>query len=165
MMLFVAAAAAAQIVTVPPEDYAVTYGFEVQGGLQRVLQSDDDRLVIEARRPTSVAEPSAEVIFVATCPVQSPSLVTVQLEAQCTGMPVLQKVEFYNFARSRWEVVDERPAPRFDTIMGMQGKSPPAEYVEQGTRKMRVKIGYHDRGVTFIAWSGEFDQLLWGIVP
>jgi hypothetical protein len=165
MTLLVAIATVTQIVTVPPEDYEVTYGFEVQGGLQRILHSDDDRIVIEARRPTSVAEPSAEVVFRATCPVQTPSLVTIQLEAQCTGTPVIQRVEFYNFARSRWEVVDERPAPRFDTIMGMQGESAPAEYVEQGTRKMRVKIGYHDRGVTFIAWSGEFDQLLWGIVP
>lgn len=165
MTALAAIAMAMQIVIVPPESYKVTFGFELQGGLFRILHSDDDRLVVEARRPTSVAEPSVEVVFESTSPVQTPALVVVQVEAQCSGTPVMQRVEFFNYARGTWEVVDERDAPRFDTVMGMRGESPPAEYVQPGTRKMRAKVGYYDRGVTFLSWTADFDQFIWGIVP
>jgi len=156
---------ALQIQFVVPERYEVTHGVELQGGIRRVQFSDDDRLIVEARRPLTVAEPSVQVVFEATSPSEAPKELGLEVEALCTGEPVLQRVEFFNFTKGRWEIVDERPAPSFDKVISTRGNAPPEEYVEDGTRRLRVRVGYHDRGVTFISWTGQYDRLLWGIVP
>lgn len=156
---------ALQIQFVVPERYEVTHGVELQGGVRRVQFSDDDRLIVEARRPLAVAEPSAQVVFEATSPSETPQTISLEVEALCTGEPALQRIELFNFTSGQWEIVDERPAPSFDKIVSVQGNAPPADYVEDGTRRLRVRVGYHDRGVTFISWTGQYDRLLWGIVP
>lgn len=154
-----------QIQFVTPDRYQVTHGVEIQGGIQRVRFSDDDRLIVEARRPFTVAEPSVEVIFEATSPTETPQDLGVEVEAMCTGSPAIQRIEYFNFTTQTWEVVDERNAPDFDQVISTHGQAPAPDYVEDGTRKMRIKVGYHDRGVTFLSWSGQYDRILWGVVP
>jgi len=165
MLGLVYALLSCQIQFVTPDSYTVTFGVEIQGGVRRVRFSDDDRLIVEARRPSAIAEPSVEVIFEATSPTETPQELGVEVEAMCTGNPALQRIEYFNFTTRRWEVVDERPAPEFDAVISTHGRAAPADYVEDGTRKMRVKVGYHDRGVTFLSWSGQYDRILWGVVP
>ncbi len=38
-----------------------------------------------------------------------------------------------------------------------------ARFVQPGTRLLRARIGYHDRGVTFISWGGRFDVTKWEV--
>jgi hypothetical protein len=40
----------------------------------------------------------------------------------------------------------------------------PARFIDAKTGEVRARVGIHDRGVTFSAWDGRYDQVYWSVV-
>jgi hypothetical protein len=40
----------------------------------------------------------------------------------------------------------------------------PARFIDAKTGEVRARVGIHDRGVTFPAWDGRYDQVYWSVV-
>lgn len=149
--------------TVLPSSFTVTRGERTSGGLPDLFFSDNAYLNVEARRATEIAAASVEIVVEGTAPTEAPSALTFVLEAAQSGDPTRQRIELYNFQTSQWEIVDERPSPFADTTIRVNITTNAARFVQPGTRTMRARIGYHDRGVTFISWGARYDLTAWEI--
>lgn len=149
--------------TVLPNQYVVTRGERTSGGLTDLFISDNSYLNIEARRSTEIAAASVEIVVEGTAPTESPSTVAFILEAGQTGDPTRQRIELYNFQSNQWEMVDERPSPFADSTVRVNITSNAGRFVQPGTRLLRARIGYHDRGVTYISWGARFDMATWEV--
>jgi choice-of-anchor B domain-containing protein len=150
-------------VEVLPSAFTVTRGVQTGGGLQDLFSSDDAYLRIEARRPTEIAAASVELVVEGTSTIQAPSELKFNFEGATSGEPALQRIELFNFQSSTWEVVDERTAPQNDTAIMVTISTNPGRFVQSGTGLVRARIGYHDRGVTFISWDGRYDRCTWTV--
>lgn len=152
-----------QEIEVLPSTFSITQGVQTGGSLQDLFNSDNSYLRIEARRPTEIAAASVELIVEGTSTIQSPAELKFNLEAAASGTPARQRIELFNFQSSTWEMVDERDAPTQDTLVVVTITTNPGRFVQPGTGRVRTKIGYHDRGITFISWDGRFDRCTWTI--
>jgi hypothetical protein len=143
------------------DSFTVTRGVRTSGTVQDLHFSDDSYLNVEARRPTEVAAASVEIEVQGTATSQNPSSLKIVVEAASSGAPVRQRIEAYNFATGTWEQIDERDGAQADTTLTLTLTGNLSRFVEPGTRRLRVRIGYHDRGVTFLNWGGRFDVVKW----
>lgn len=143
--------------------FTVTRGVWQRGDLQDLHDSDNERLVINARRSHEIAAASVELVVSAVSPVNTPAKLTFSLEAATNGTPVVQRIELFDYDRGVWEQVDERPAPAEDSVVDVTIDENPQRFVRAGTRLMKARIGYHDRDVTFASWEGRFDRVIWWI--
>jgi serine protease AprX len=146
---------------VSPTALRVTRGDLSRGSPESLRYADDDEVIVEARAQTEVAAASVEIEVEGALPTDNPPAFTVHVRAACGGAPALQRVELYNFRGGFWESVDERAAPRTDEWLTLRFDDDPRRFVEGGTGRVRARIGFHDRGVTFPGWSGRFDVALW----
>ncbi len=149
--------------TILPSSFTLTRGQLTSGGLNDLLFSDDSYVNVEARRPTEIAAASVEIEVVGTSPTATPSELKFISEAGQSGDPVIQRIEMFNYAGGFWEVVDERTAPFADTTVVVAISSNAQRFVHQGTREVKARVGYHDRGVTFPAWGGRYDMTKWEV--
>ncbi|GIV01469.1 MAG: hypothetical protein KatS3mg015_0299 [Fimbriimonadales bacterium] len=60
-------------------------------------------------------------------------------------------------------MLDERTAPFADTTVTVVVSGNASRFVQAGTRLMRARIGYHDRGVTFVSWGARYDLTKWEV--
>jgi hypothetical protein len=151
--------------TVPVTDFEVLRGLHLGGNLLSLEFAENNRVVVEARRPTEVAAPSVEIEVRGSTTRQTPSEIRFVFEGAATGSPALQRIQFFNYVANTWETVDERSAPTSDSLTVVSIVSNPARFVQPGTGAMKARIQYHDRGVTFLAWGGQFDQAVWSVAP
>ncbi|GIV01471.1 MAG: hypothetical protein KatS3mg015_0301 [Fimbriimonadales bacterium] len=144
-----------------PSQFTVTRGVLTSGGLTDLFFSDDSYVNVEARRPTEVAAASVEIEVEGTAPSGTASSLTFVLEAASSGAPVRQRIELFNYQSGQWEQVDERNATFADTTVEIPVTSNATRFIQPGTRQMRARIGFHDRGVTFVNWGARYDQVRW----
>lgn len=149
--------------TVLPTAFTVTRGEHTGGNLNDLHFSDDSYVNVEARRPTEIAAASVEIEVVGTSPIASPVELQFIVEAAQSGDPVIQRIELFNYAGNFWETVDERNAPFADTTVVVTISSNAERFVHQGSREVKARVGYHDRGVTFPAWGGRYDMTKWEV--
>jgi len=149
--------------TILPNQFTVTRGALVGGSLNDLFFSDDSYVNVEARRATELAAASVEIVVEGTSPIQSPTLLQFTLEAATSGSPVRQRIELFNYQSNIWEQVDERDGPFADTTVVVTILSNASRFVQPGTRQVRARIGYHDRGVTFLSWGGRYDVTKWDV--
>jgi serine protease AprX len=144
-----------------PNNLEVTRGALIEGGLRDLYNSDDQYVVVEQRRPDEVAAASLEIVVTGTASTASPAEVEFTVESSTDGTPTRMRVELYNYNSASWEQVDERDGPMNDTPVVISVTQNPSRFVNGGDREVKARIGYHDRGVTFLNWSGQYDQVFW----
>lgn len=149
--------------TILPSSFTVTRGQLTGGGLNDLFFSDNAYVNVEARRPTEIAAASVEIEVAGTSPIATPAELKFILEAGQSGDPVIQRIELFNYESGFWETVDERNAPFADTTVVIAISSNAARFVQSGTRQVKARVGYHDRGVTFPAWGGRYDMTKWEV--
>jgi hypothetical protein len=144
-----------------PESFEVTRGAPVGGDLEDLFESDNQYVRVSARRPTEIAASSVEIELTATASTESPALLQFTVEAASSGMPALQRIELFDYDAGRWTLVDERAAPSSDARVTATVTDRPERFIEADTAQMKARVGFQDRGVTFPAWGGQFDQVFW----
>jgi hypothetical protein len=148
--------------TILPTAFTVTRGVLQSGNLSNLFQSDDTYVNVAALRPTELAAASVEIVVEGISPTETPSSLTLTVEMATSGAPTRMRVEAFNFQTHTWVIVDERAGQGTDTTIQVS-LSNPAQFVETGTGAVRVRIGVHDRGVTYLSWGGRFDLVRWTI--
>jgi hypothetical protein len=146
-----------------PSAFEVTRGELAQGDLEDLFGSDDARVVVEARRPTEVSAASVEIEVTGMSTSEAPQSFQFILEASSVGTPAVQRIELYNYDTDSWENVDERSPSPSDAVVNVLVDTDTGRFIESGTLEMKARIGFHDRGVTFISWSGNYDAASWRI--
>jgi hypothetical protein len=146
-----------------PSQFTVTRGARTSGGLPDLFFSDDSYLNVEARRATEIAAASVEIVVEGVAPAASASSLRFTLEAASSGFPVRQRIELFNFQTNQWEQLDERNSTFGDSTVEVTVTANPSRFIQPGTRLMRARIGYHDRGVTFVSWGARYDLTKWQV--
>lgn len=152
------------IVDVRPSEFTVTRGVWLSGDLEDLFASDDRRMRIEARRPTEIAAASAEVEVAGVSPVDQPHGLRAVVEVSTTDGPAVVRVELFDFADGRWVTVGEEEATREDSTLTLTVLESPSRFVQAGTRRMRLRLGLHDRGITSAGWRAHVDMVGWQVI-
>lgn len=148
-----------------PQRVEVTRGAFQSGGLPDLFNSDNSYYNVEARRPTEIAAASVEIVVTGTAASTTASRFEFVLEAATSGNPVRQRIELFNYVSGTWETVDERDGVSNDTTVNVVITNNASRFINQSTREIRARIGYHDRNVTFPAWGARYDMTVWNITP
>jgi hypothetical protein len=144
-----------------PATIQVTQGSLVTGSVGNLHRNDGAYVEVQARRPTSVAEASVEVVVSGTAPADDPRALQFVLEAATSGTPTLERIEFWNFDTNRWETVAERNGTASDSVQTASVTSNAGRFIANGTLEVRARLGFHDRGVTFVSWGSRYDLGYW----
>ncbi len=139
----------------------VSRGEHVAGVVGDLASANDAYVEVAARRPTVVADASAEIVISGTALQDNPRALQFVLEAGTDGLPTVERIEFWNFEQQRWDVVAERGGTTGDTVQTASVLSNAGRYVDDGTLEVRARLGFHDRGVTFVAWNTRWDLAYW----
>ncbi|MER3413902.1 MAG: hypothetical protein C4341_06625 [Armatimonadota bacterium] len=146
-----------------PSSFTVTRGYLIAGTVGRLYANDDVYIQVQARRQTELGAASVEIEIVGTSPSTNVSQLQLLFDGRTSGDPTRQRIELYNYASGFWETVDERPGPQSDQSVTVTITTNPNRFIHQGTREVKARIGYHDRGVSFPSWDGYYDYAIWRV--
>lgn len=150
-----------------PTSLNVIQGTVLGGDVNSLERSDDSYLHIEARRPSTVAEPSVDLVVSGFTQVPSVGAITVRIEpaALAEVNRIEQAIELFDFQANAWVEVDRRTPPGDDDIavVQIQGSGAP-RFVGPGG-EVRCRLKWFDRGVTVAGWSVRMDQVRWTVHP
>lgn len=146
-----------------PLDFDVERGEFVEGTLEDLFESDDQYVVIGARRPTEIAASSIEISVLAITNERTPSALTFVVETATSGSPTRQIIEMYNYDTDMWDRLDERDGPTSDSITAVRIDTNAGRYINDASGEIAARVGYGDRGVSFPAWDGRFDRIYWTV--
>lgn len=150
---------------VDPIGFDVTRGVLESGSLGDLLLSDDLRVSIQQRPPFLVSDPNAQIVVHGVAG-GTPEVLRFRLEALCTGSPsrsVVQRVELFNFALSRYVVLDERNPALTDQSLSVAVGGNAAQYVGGGG-EVRARVSWFDRGTLAPNWAARIDVAAWVLV-
>lgn len=152
--------------TVNPDEFAVTRGVLVSGGLTELGESDDQRMVIQERPPFSLLDPSIRLEMSGTAPTDTIVRVGFVLETSASFNNIPQVVRLYDFTGGGWEVVDQRFTTLPDEAIEFTELTEAARFVEPGTRRVQARLDWLNPGNTlFPGWVVRIDQFVWQINP
>jgi len=157
-----------QPATVSPSSFTVTRGYRIGGGLADLLLSDDAYLAIQARPRIGITDPDIQLVVQGTAQAETSSYFLFRLEAACNGFPlgnVRQRIELYNYQQSRWEQVDERVPTFNDSVVEVTFTENAQRFIQPGTKTIKARIGWYNRGVLSPNWYAAIDQTAWEIAP
>jgi hypothetical protein len=151
--------------TLTPDSFDVMYGEFVMGDVFDLTDSDDAYVRVEARRPHELAAPSVQIEVVSTAFEPTATRLTFTLEASTSGAPARQKILLFDYDAGAWEMVDDRVAPTSDETVQVRITENAGRFVDPATSEVKARVGFHDYGVPFLAWDGQFDLVRWNVVP
>lgn len=147
--------------TVFPNSMSVTQG-TLRAGIIQDLFFSDDRLVRIEEAPGSIA---AEVIVEGVSTLASVTALRVGLETSVSALPsnaVVQNLYLFNFGSGQYELADSRDATGSDNSIVVTPSGDPNRFVQSGTKLVRAKISWVDKGILFFpAWQAKVDRLVW----
>jgi len=148
--------------TFNPSSFSLFRGSVVSGNLASLFSSDDNRLVLRPGAVFSTAEHPIQVILEGTSPEASPPVFSFLLESHASIGNAVQKISFYNFDTSEYELMDSRPAWTSDVEVRVNVVSNASRFIEAGTLKVKTRISYKALGPTFIyPWHARLDRARW----
>jgi hypothetical protein len=149
-------------------NFTVTRGVRQSGGLTELHDSDDMYMVIQQRAPFAAADANVQLVVEGTSPTQTATSFTFRFEASTTGAPagnVRQTLDMFNFQTNAWEQVDARGASSADAVVEVTITSNASRFIQAGTRLVRSRMSWFDRGVVAPNWLVRIDQTRWTIAP
>jgi thermitase len=146
-----------------PSSFTVTRGAYMSGATSDLHTNDGTYVRVQARAQTEIAAASVEIETVGTAPTGTVTQLQFKYDGRVSGSPTRQRIELFNYQSNSWETVDERDGPAADQTVTITITTNPGRFVQSGTRQMKARIGYHDRGVTFPAWDGYYDWAIWTV--
>ena len=153
------------VVHIPAYDFEITRGIRIYGGLLSLRASDDEHMIIQAKRPPSVSQPSAQLIVVGQATEEPVRAVRFTLESSALLDLVIQWIDFYNFDTGAWERMDERSASENDATMTVRIDEDAQRFVNRDTGELRARVSFYDPGIPIAGWDCRIDWIEWQTVP
>ncbi len=155
--------AAAESITTPPDEFKTFRGFLASGGLDDLLDSDDNDLCHNPGITIFPLEAPVTLDFLGTLPNDSPASLDVTIESSANTVGLELAISFWNYNTNSWDVVGtDTQTNNVDTVRTFAGI--PADHVEAGTGEVRTR--YEVRVVSFIflfPWLDCVDHVFWTI--
>jgi len=143
-----------------PVQFSVTRGARISGGVLSLFESDDDYLIVQARRPSSVSQPSVEVIVEGVAENRTPPVLAFRAEAFATA-PAIERIDLFNVVANEWVRLREMQADETDRVLSIVISEGARDYIRQSDGVMRARISYYDPGLTNVGWGAAIDRAVW----
>jgi hypothetical protein len=138
-------------------------GILMAGNVNDLLFSDDSRLQLRPGPVFSTAQNPVSMILEGTSPLANPASMTFRFEGQATATAIQRTVEAYNFSTGQWVVVNTGASTTDDSATAINISNAGA-FVEDGTNKVRVRLGFKATGPIFsYPWTARVDRAVWDI--
>ncbi len=145
----------------PPTSYQLERGSEAFGNLQSVATSNNDYLALRPGVTLGTSEYPIRMIAEATAASATPLRLKFGIEMHAMALGIRQRIEVYNFAQSKWDVLDVRTSRRGDDMLWFDVPDR-ADHIEPGTRRVRARVSYKaTRPVLSFPWSVRVDRVSW----
>jgi glucose/arabinose dehydrogenase len=151
-------------IAVSPDVVQVIEGRLVSGGPSQ-LAASDDQYVVAQRWKSPASGPHVQLIIEGTSARLTSSQITLQVEARVNIVGIIQTIEAYNFAANSWTLLDSISAPTTDTLRSLTITSSPSNYIQPGTGKVRIRLGFGETSPFLPRWSSYTDFVRWTINP
>ncbi len=148
--------------TVATDDFLVTRGVHVSGGLEELSESDNQGVVI--RR--SVSDTQSVTEFEIEGAILDPDINWLEfiLEAKVFARSeVIQQISLYNFIDQEYEVVDSRPAtPFIDQVISVEASGNISRYIDPDLGIVRAKVRFQSTN-SRQQFSSIIDNTFWTV--
>jgi len=149
----------------PPTDFEIIRGELMDGGLEELVYSDDQRLEVRLGVVLSSAEPPVWLEVTGEALVPEPSELHVKLEAHATTVGLTQRIELWDCVAGAWVELDTGYAKTTDMEILIPITDTPARFVDPGTLEITGRFTWKANGpVTLYPWQVNIDQIMWYVV-
>ncbi len=149
-----------------PTSLNVIRGTVIAGGLDEVLESDNESFQLNPGITLNQFEPPVWIQFEGELPNDQPDSLSVLLEAHANTVGLTQSIEMFNFVSGDYELVDSRNVAFInDAVIEIQLGGDVTRFVEPATGLVRARTGWIASGpVLLYPWTISIDQAGWGFV-
>jgi hypothetical protein len=150
-----------------PDELVEEFGIHKAGTLASFATVDGDRWETEDIAPVFPGGPSCRVRVAGTSPTATPSSLKVKVVINTSGLPagnIPQTIQVFNWTTGLWTTIDSRPATAGDSTIEITLGGTLSNYVQPGTRKMRVGMHMVDPANLFgVGWRIRINQVQWTV--
>ena len=146
----------------PPTSFSIFRGKLVSGGLNEVLSSEDQKLVVRNGITVNQSESPVTIEFKTTAPVTIANSITLRCEASVSTGGLARKLQAFNYDTNTWTEVDSRAATLADEIVTSTITTSVSSYIDSSTREMKLRLLIRASGpVGSSSWMGNVDFVSW----
>jgi hypothetical protein len=144
------------------DSFLTVRGFLSSGDLADTFESDDSYLKFQPGITLNPMEPPVWIEFEGTINDDSPSALSLVLEASANTAGLTQTIEIFNWNSGQYELVDSRAATLSDQAAEIELSEGVADYVQLGSGAIKTRVGWRATGIIFLfPWTVSIDQLAW----
>jgi len=141
----------------------ITRGTHDEGDRFRLVNSDDEYVIVSAIRYNEIGVPAIEIEVGGTVPSTDPAELRFTVEAATTGDVTKQEVRLFNFDSGRWVLLDSRDGSEKDLMITVSVDSDTGRFID-ADGSVRARVGFADYDVTLAHWTGQFDTAYWTVI-
>jgi hypothetical protein len=139
--------------------YQILRGTPNGGGLTDVRDSDDNYLRVRNGPAATATGPVVQVAFVGQSPIANPSELFIVTETGVSDPNTTRFVYAYNVTTGNYDLLEAAAAPLPDTSSTVAITSGASNYVNPGSRAVKVIIGFSKALPPNVLWEARFDQV------
>ncbi len=147
------------------QSVVTNWGVEVETGLSRVTHSDNLRYRVREAPVLALGAPQVDVLATLVAPTTTGSQLDVVIEHRANSIGIQSRVEIWNVAQNRWDLLMSGAAPTTDTVQTAVVTSNVNEYIDPSSRVIRVRSRYYGDVAVSLGWVAEIDQIRVGFQP
>ncbi|HWP31628.1 MAG TPA: hypothetical protein VNK96_07900 [Fimbriimonadales bacterium] len=150
-------------VLLEPEEFLIVRGELVQGGLDDLLLSDDNKLFI--KRPRSKGVTGVQIMLDVKSHFEGSSVTQLMfiLESASSEGGANQKILFKNYQTGTFEEVDSRTATYTDSTAQVTISTNPSRFVHPQTGEVHARIVWTKTGFVPANWMTATDFVQWQV--
>jgi hypothetical protein len=152
-------------VVVAPSFLDIIRGTVVSGNLASLVNSDDNRLVMEPGIVLVSNQAPIEIVVEGDSAELDPTLLRMSIEAVASAGSIQRTVELFNFDTSLYEEVASGAVGTSENTVNIDIASNPGRFVAaDGTIRARLK-NRANGPVLIWPWTGSIDKIAWELTP
>lgn len=161
---------AALVSMTPTTEFADSFnifrGILESGTLESTFDSDDSHLNFFPGLTLNSVEPPVWIEFSGDLASESPSSMSITMEASANTSGLTQTIEMFNWNTGQYELVDSQSASvNSDSVVEVDLTSESTNYVQSGTAAVKSRIGFKATGLIFLfPWTASIDQQVWNVI-
>jgi hypothetical protein len=147
---------------IAPTSFTLIGGRLASGGLTSLLESDNNRLVVNPGVVFSTGEPPIQLRVESTAPTQSPTGFAFSVESSASFGGCLQSVSLYNFELGVYESLQSQIIATTDDTVNVVVRANPGRFIQAGTSTVRALVAFRATAPAFAyPWSARVDKAWW----
>jgi hypothetical protein len=146
------------------ENFNVVFGQQLGGELTALAASDDQWLQLQSGGNVFRPRMPVAVEITSFIPDDSPNSLKLAVESSVTAPGFQQRIELYNFATARFELITTNAMSVTDSNTIAEAPGDASRFVENATGKVAARIGFIPSGeFNQRDWRARFDKIVWAV--